>query len=230
MLLGRGELDGRAGRCYKWAVDPRVRLLVRGEVGDASRLLARAFAADPFIGYLLADPSRRRLAFPSFFRAVLYELTEFGTVYAVEQEGAVIGVAAWAPPGVGSPRTLARLRAWASMRVVRGLFPRGSSRLLDGFAVLAEHHPHLPHWYLAFVGIEPSAQGRGAGRTLLGPVLERADEDRTPCYLETPFPATLTFYRRLGFELTAELKPVAGAPPVWTMTRPPSAGITGSDL
>jgi ribosomal protein S18 acetylase RimI-like enzyme len=116
------------------------------------------------------------------------------------------------------------------MCVVCGLFPRASSRLLDGFAVLAEHHPQLPHWYLAFVGIEPSAQGRGAGGALLRPVLARADEDRTTCYLETPFPATLTFYRRLGFEVTAELKPVAGAPPVWTMTRSPSTGITGSDL
>jgi hypothetical protein len=84
MLLGRGGLDGRAGRCYKTAVDLRTRPLVRGEVGDASRLLARAFAADPFIGSPLADASRRRLACPPFFRAVLYELTEFGAVYAVE--------------------------------------------------------------------------------------------------------------------------------------------------
>ena len=42
-------------------------------------------------------------------------------------------------------------------------------------------------------------------------------------FLETPFEGTHAFYRRLGFEHIAELRPVAGAPPVWTMTRPASS-------
>ena len=59
---------------------------------------------------------------------------------------------------------------------------------------------------------------------VLTPVLERADRDREVCYLETPFPDTRAFYRKLRFDETAELRPAVGAPPIWTMTRQPVAG------
>jgi GNAT superfamily N-acetyltransferase len=204
-------------------VEVEVRPLARREVAGASHVLARAFAADPFIGHFLAKATRRRLAFPPFFRSVIHQLIAFGTVYAAERDGVILGVAAWSPPNGSSPPTLARLRSSANVWVVRGLFLRSASQMLGGFGVLGERHPDVPHWYLAFVGIEPSLQGKGIGAALLAPVLVQADAAGTTCYLETPFRATLEFYRRLGFELTAELNPVAGAPPVWVMTRPPKA-------
>jgi GNAT superfamily N-acetyltransferase len=73
-------------------------------------------------------------------------------------------------------------------------------------------HPAAPHWYLAFVGIEPSFQSHGIGQTLLAPVLKNADQTETLCYLETPFPRTHTFYERLGFVRQSELNPFTGAP------------------
>lgn len=202
-------------------MDVAVRHLDRREITAASRLLGEAFAADPFIGYFLTDARRRRLAFPSFFRAVLHELVPVGGVYASEVDGALAGVAAWLPPSAPQPSSWARLRARASTVCFRTLFPRASVPLLAGFEELGAHHPLEPHWYLAFVGVEAGLQGRGVGRTLLAPVLRHADADGTVCYLETPFPRTHAFYRRLGFEIAAELNPVPGAPPVWSMVRAP---------
>jgi GNAT superfamily N-acetyltransferase len=171
-----------------------VRPLARGEIAEASRVLAQAFAADPFIGHFLADPRRRRLAFPPFFRSVLHQLIAFGTVYAADRDGAIVGAAAWSPPNAASLGRDSRLRASVNIGLVRGLFPRSSSRMLGGFGTLEEHHPSVLHWYLAFVGIEPGFHGHGAGRALLAPVLAEADAARTTCYLETPFPETLEFY------------------------------------
>jgi len=204
-------------------MDAAVRLLTRREIPAASRLLMRAFASDPFIGHLLANERRRRLAFPPFFRSVLYESVPLRSVWAAEREGALVGVAAWTPPAAGSAGLLAGVRARTNITLVRVLFPRRSGPLLAGFESLAAHHPQQPHWYLAFVGIEPRLQGRGIGGALLAPLLERADADGDLCYLETPFAATHEFYRRLGFEIEREIRPVAGAPPVWTMARPPSS-------
>jgi GNAT superfamily N-acetyltransferase len=198
-----------------------VRPLHRGEVATAAALLARAFAADPFLGYFMADPRRRRLALPPFFAAVLQELIDSRAVYASERAGRLAGVAAWLPPEPESPSREARLRARLASARVRLLFPRAAPRVWSGFATLAADHPRDPHWYLAFVGIEPGRQGQGLGSQLLGPVLERADRERRLCYLETPFPDTRAFYRKLRFADTAEVRPVAGAPPIWTMTREP---------
>jgi len=80
--------------------------------------------------------------------------------------------------------------------------------------------PAVPHGYLASTGVEPRAQGAGIGRALLEPALTKDDKSQTLCYLGTPYPETHAFYAKSGFELTTELQPVAGAPSVWTMTRP----------
>ncbi len=74
-----------------------VRPLRRSEIRRTSRLLADAFAVDPFIGHFFGDPYRRRLAFPPFFR-VVHDLADAGGLFAVETGSALAGVAAWAPP------------------------------------------------------------------------------------------------------------------------------------
>ena len=201
-----------------------VRRLHRREVGTAARLLARAFTTDPFIGHFMADPRRRRLALPSFFGSVLHESIGSGAVYVSEQAGRLVGVAAWLPPEPQTPSRGARLHARVASARVRLLFPRAAPQALSGFAALAAGHPSEPHWYLAFAGVEPGSQRTGLGRQLLHPVLQQADRERRPCYLETPFPETRAFYRKLRFTDTAEVRPVEGAPSIWTMTRRPLRG------
>jgi GNAT superfamily N-acetyltransferase len=202
-------------------VESRVRQLERSEVAVAVSVLARAFMADPFLGHFMANSQRRRLALPPFFAAVLLELIGSRAVYVCDQAGRLTGVAAWLPPEPETPSRSARWRARLASARVRLLFPRAAPDVWAGFDALAAQHPSDPHWYLAFVGIEPVEQRRGLGRQLLEPVLERADRERRPCYLETPFPDTRAFYRKLDFTDTAELRPIAGAPPIWTMTRQP---------
>ena len=106
------------------------------------------------------------------------------------------------------------------------MFPRASQGLFGGFAALEQFHPIDPHWYLAFVGIEPTIQSRGIGRALLAPVLKIADQTNTLCYLETPFPRTHEFYERLGFARRGEHSPFVGAPQgVVTFVRDPNPAI-----
>jgi GNAT superfamily N-acetyltransferase len=201
-------------------MEPSVRLLRPGEARRASVLLAAAFADDPFIGYFLRDRRRRALALPPFFRAVLHDLLPAGAVYALEADGALAAVAAWAPPGEPTSSRRSQSLARIAGLELRAVFPRASPPLLAGFATLAEQHPPVPHWYLAFVGVDPRWQRHGFGRALLAAALAEADVAGMPCYLETPFPDTRAFYARLGFQDGEQLHPVEGAPPIWTMTRP----------
>jgi ribosomal protein S18 acetylase RimI-like enzyme len=86
---------------------------------------------------------------------------------------------------------------------------------------LEETHPYQPHWYLFFIGVDADLRGRNIGALLMAPVLEAADAASLTCYLETPFPQTLPFYRRLGYEVTGEPRPFSGAPQLWAMIRKP---------
>jgi GNAT superfamily N-acetyltransferase len=201
------------------SMDLDVRPLASREASRAAALLTRAFAADPVITHYLWEPRRRRWAYPAFFRMALEEPLANGTAFAAEVGGELRAVAAWLPPEAGRPGSLERARARAYGAWVRILFPRTTAPLMSGFAALEEFHPNQPHWYLAFVGVEPEHQAAGIGTRLLEPVHERADATATGCYLETPFPATHAFYRGLGYELQRELRPFDGAPPVATFMR-----------
>jgi GNAT superfamily N-acetyltransferase len=197
-------------------------------VHTSGRLLSRAFAADPILTYFLSGPLRRQIAYPAFFRELILEHLESRHVYGAWDGDRLVGVVVWAPPHGAPPSFAMRLRARLDHLVVRLLFPRRASKLYRGFAATASLHPHDPHWYLFFVGVDPSYQGRGVGKQLLAPVLQTADRDRALCYLETPFPATHEFYRRLGFELRPATHPFEGAPPLWSMIRRPETGATTS--
>ena len=192
--------------------------LARSEASHASELLSRAFAKDPIITHYLSNSG-----LPAFFRAVLEQMFPAGHVYAARCDGNLVGVAAWMSPDPPNPDPAEQEAAASYKQVVETMFPQEARQLFAGFATLAQFHPGDPHWYLAFVGIDPSMQSRGVGRALLAPVLKIADDSKTFCYLETPFLRTHAFYERLGFKRYGEHSPFDGAPQgVETFLRKPS--------
>jgi GNAT superfamily N-acetyltransferase len=86
--------------------------------------------------------------------------------------------------------------------------------------LLDEHHPHDPVWYLNFMGVEPSGQGRGVGSALLENVLVEADRNGEPAYLDATSMRNRRLYERHGFVTTQELH-LPDGPPVWPMWRDP---------
>jgi GNAT superfamily N-acetyltransferase len=60
------------------------------------------------------------------------------------------------------------------------------------------------HLYLSILGVEPSRQGQGLGSALIRPMVERADAEGLPCYLETFQPRNLPLYQKHGFKITVE--------------------------
>ena len=193
----------------------------RARIKDATQLLARAFEHDPVIGHFMRPGLRRRLAFPGFFGAAIEAALPAGHVYQATRGSQLAAVAIWFAPDAPPATAQVSQRAARAMLPATVLYPRATRQLLRGFSRLERHHPPQPHWYLAFVGVEPELQDSGIGAQLLRPVLTIADETDALCYLETPFPRTHPFYARLGFERAEELRVFDEAPPVVTFVRRP---------
>ena len=195
-----------------------IRPLQRAEFAPASRLLGRAFDHDPVIGSLWADGRRRRYAFPALFRSAMHDLVGSGSLFGAFDDGVLLAAAVWQPPTSEPSHTV---RSRANVLWLRALFPRATPEVFAMFERLGHLHPDRPHWYLAFVGVDPHTQSRGIGARLLAPVHERADAEGVACYLETPFARTHPFYERLGYTVREELRPLATDAPLWTMLREP---------
>lgn len=203
-------------------MEPAILRLPERRVGQTVDVLVRAFRDDPILTFFLDNPNRRTLALRAFFGNIVRAHMRFGHVYAALVESQVAGVAVWRPPDAGGETLRDRGRALSTQLLVRSLFPRTAGDLFRGFEATIALHPSAPHWYLFFMGVAVELQGQGIGSRLLVPVLELADRTGTLCYLETPFPRTHAFYRRLGFEISSESHPFRGAPTLWTMTRHPN--------
>ena len=72
-------------------------------------------------------------------------------------------------------------------------------------AAVSPFHPRKPHWYLAVLGTDPSAQRSGIGAALIAPTLRRCDDEGLPAFLESSKEANLPFYQRHGGRSTQQI-------------------------
>jgi ribosomal protein S18 acetylase RimI-like enzyme len=201
---------------------PDVHLVRKATAADVPRLasaMARAFYDDPVVGdWCMPDASRRSERLERGFRLFLERTyLRHDACYASDS---VAGAALWLPPGTWRLGGMEQLRLAARMAVIH---TRGVPRILRVLAFLEARHPHEPHYYLAFVGVQPEGQGRGIGSALMAPVLECCDRDGLPAYLEATSERNLALYERHGFEVVETLRLPEGGPPVWRMWRPAGA-------
>jgi GNAT superfamily N-acetyltransferase len=166
-----------------------------------SSVLTAAFWDDPVFRWAMPGDLRRRAALPEVFDTFVDAFVPLGATFTTAT-GA--GASLWAPPGAAPDLDgLGELAdAWP--------------RFVEVAELLESTHPHEDCWYLNLLAVEPSAQGRGIGSALLGAVLERADADGVPAYLEATSESNRRLYERHGFEVTAELR-TSDCPPLWAM-------------
>lgn len=191
-------------------------------LGEVAAVAAAAFADDPFFQFLMPSEGTRRRALRIFFRSSVSEARHVAVVHgARDASGRLVGVAAFVPPGGWPLPVMAQVRQLGS--ALSAMIPRPRA-LLDGsrylFAI-ESIHPKGELWYLMLLAVDPSAQRGGIGGALQSQVYPQADAEGLDSYLETQKEANLAYYRRFGYEMEKELRPVKGGPPLWTMRRAP---------
>ena len=194
--------------------DAGVRRAGAGDVPALAAMLARAFADDPIARWSCPRGDLRPDVLEGFHGARAHQLVRDGEVW-MSADGA--SAALWADPGHWKTSVRDDLELAASMRDPR-LWRRAP---LVGYGLLGlegHHPPQPPHWYLAVLGTDPAAQGRGLGSAVLAPVLEGCDRDGIDAYLVSSKERNIDFYARFGFRVTREVRLPRG-PRAWLMWR-----------
>ncbi|MGW1430851.1 GNAT family N-acetyltransferase [Streptomyces sp. NPDC002431] len=183
---------------------------------DAERIaatLTRAFDDDPMMAWFFPDERSRAAGLARYFTTIFTR--QYGPYGMCERTDDA--AAFWVPPEaqdkvVPDATTLGELADVLGDR---------AELFREAVALAAEHGPKEPHWYLAVVGADPAARGKGHGAALLRSGLERADAAGLPVYLESSKEANVPFYEHFGFTVLAEAGLPHGGPPVWAMRRAP---------
>ena len=201
-------------------IEPVVVTLRRGQHRAAADAMAAGHAQYPSFCHVFPDQRRRARALRAFFTASVRDAIPFGSVLAVTDGSHVDAAAVWLPPGA-FPWSLARkLAAAPTLGRVAMADPRAFPTFLRYGENVERAHPEEPHWYLEALSVRPECQRRGLGSRLVQPILERADMEGVPCYLETSDPANIAFYGRFGFDVVGPpLVVVPDGPPLTAMWR-----------
>jgi GNAT superfamily N-acetyltransferase len=197
-----------------------VRAAGRGDAAEAGQVLARAFADDPVTRWFLpADGSRHRRLRRFFITELRHESLHHGAVEVACADGGVAGAAVWLPPGASLGTEVSALpgylRAFGRRLVIISRYQS---------AAVSAHPRDEPHWYLAYIGVDPARRGSGVGAALLRSRLRRCDQEGLPAYLESSNPENVPLYQHFGFRVTGALSLPPGAPVVSAMWRPGRAG------
>jgi ribosomal protein S18 acetylase RimI-like enzyme len=179
-------------------------------------MLARAFLDDPVASWAWKPEHQREWALKRFQAIRARQLIPHEEVWTTDDLSCA---ALWAPPG-----------HWRStLREVLELTPCFTRPRLFvhmpvvalGWDKLERAHPRKPpHFYLAVLGTEPEAQGRGLASAVLRGVLDQCDSDGVGAFLESSKESNIAFYARHGFRVTEEIKLLRG-PSMWKMWRDP---------
>lgn len=170
------------------------------------------------MNWIMRKDERRQEALRRFFSMMTEQCLPHGLVFS---EAAHAGAALWTPPGKWKSRWyqhLWQLPTWIS--IVGG---RRLPEIIRATDVIAEQHPPRPHYYLFAIGVDPKDQGRGIGKALMRPVLDRCDRERVAAYLEASKPDNVPVYESVGFKAQREIRIGGSGPPIITMLREPLA-------
>jgi ribosomal protein S18 acetylase RimI-like enzyme len=182
--------------------------------------MVAAFWDYPETLHLLPDERRRRHVLPRYLLSDARDADRFGLLL-VAPDGS--GAAAWIPPSaypIGVGRQLRQLvdlapaLPWAWRAALEARRAQTANRV--------EHRRHPEHYYLRSIGVDPAAQGRGIGSSLMWPVLDRADREGVGCFLQTATEANVAWYGRFGFETVASYQPTPTWPTTWALWREPN--------
>ena len=183
-----------------------------------ARLFTAAFLHDPIMDWMVRSGPKRASALEAFFFRLLYgRAIPAGEVWMSDDAAACT---IWLPPG---------LSAWPTGIIAQSrllpLFVQlcGLGRLARGGALsgaMEKAHPREPHFYLFFMAVHSSFQGKGLGSAILEATLKHIDQASMPAYLENSNLKNARLYERAGFLARENISP-EGAPPLIPMWRPP---------
>lgn len=175
--------------------EPIIRTALDGEVPAVGELIAVSFDDLGPNAYLVPPPAERIPRLADFFTLLSEVAADHGRIDVIDGPAGLAAAAVWfdytRPVPVPEPDDVdKRLAALA-----------GSYRSrFDALGeLLATHHPHEPHWHLAFLAVHPTRQRAGLGSALMRRTHAELDRAGVPTYLEATNQDNVRLYRRSGF-------------------------------
>lgn len=162
----------------------------------AVRILSNAFKGNQSVNYVVRlGPDRDR----RIEQLIAYSFDvclEFGDVWITDDDKGC-ALVFYPEKKIVSLKTI----RWDINLVINVIGFRKLTSVMKRETRVRSFHPVEPFSYLWFIGVSPEAQQRGIGAGILNHVIQEAEKQNRPIYLETSVDSNLPWYKKYGFEM-----------------------------
>jgi ribosomal protein S18 acetylase RimI-like enzyme len=192
-----------------------------GQKKRAAQVVAAAFYDYPMFTFYFPDPGKRSRLLPWYLGNVLTCALHYGEVYTTPE---ISGVVFILPPGhTQISQSEYAKNGFLLTPLLLGYRDYTRSQECEKF--VADTHKKVmddrPHYYLWGLAVDPNQKRRGIGTALMKPVIDKADADEKPIYLETHDEKNVAYYQRMGFSLVHTDTIPKFDLAIWCMVREP---------
>ena len=187
----------------------------------ASAVVAKAFFDYPMFTFYFPDPGKRARVLPWYLGNALNCALRYGEVLTTPE---ISGVIFTLPPGHTRISLSEYIRNGYLLSPLKlGLHDYVRSQKCE--KIVGDTHEkimnHRPHYYLWGLAVDPRQKRKGIGTALLKPLIEKANAENMPIYLETHDEKNVAYYQRTGFSLVHTGKISEFDLSFWCMVREP---------
>ncbi|KAM0280452.1 hypothetical protein ACHAQH_004031 [Verticillium albo-atrum] len=193
-----------------------VRVVGVAESKQAGLSLAHSFASDETSRYLLDVDDMAYCSAEHKWKLHVDMMIYITTSHALDGIVTTIGpdhdaVALWVPPGKDTDTWLNLFRS-GLWRSYFQLSHEARKRYYNDFIPLLHHTKEevmgardAECYYLVYIGTKPNARRKGYASKLMEDMVERADAEGRPMYLESSSPDNNAYYAKFGFEFKKDI-------------------------
>jgi ribosomal protein S18 acetylase RimI-like enzyme len=189
--------------------------LKKKDIKKAADVLVSAYTEDPMLKIILKEEDKRRVQFEVMLRFCV----KYGNVFSPSDN--LEGVMAIAP----HDKDMTVWRTFRSGGFFIGMKIASIAKMMKESTKLIEEakknlnlgHPYI---YLFIIGVPQELQGKSFGGKLLRAIVEKAEIERTPMYLETQNEKNVSLYEKYEFHVVDKVNlPDPVNLPMWLMIR-----------
>jgi len=193
--------------------------LTKNQIKAASKVLDLAFEDYPLHVAFIPNESERKKKSHYFLEFFIRYGILYGEVYATSPN--LEGVVVWLH-SEKADFTMWRMIRSGILLYIFGIGTKTISRMMsvgDYLVSIHKRYASFPHLYVWYIGVNPEFQGKGYGSTLIKAMLDRADSEQLPCYLETQTEENVALWEHYGFKVIYETVIPSTEVKHWAMLR-----------
>ncbi|MFX1360010.1 MAG: GNAT family N-acetyltransferase [Promethearchaeota archaeon] len=189
--------------------------LSKKDVRKAADVLVSAYTEDPVMQIVFKEDDDRRIQ----FKVMLKFCIKYGSVFATSDDfEGVMAILPHDKSDMSVSRIFLSGGFFLSLKLMK--FRKVMEQNIEAIEDVKKNLDIGPYIYLFIVGVSQEFQGKGYGGKLLRALVEKADIESKPMYLETQTEKNVSLYEKYGFYVYK--KKDLGEPmnlPFWFMVR-----------